>query len=395
MPVRLDRVASRSVLSPRHEPYWQRIRSGCYVGYRRISTSSTGAWLARYRDGATGERKVRSLGSLDERPEYERFDAACGLANDWFVHMACGGSSKISTVNVACAAYVRHLREERREDAASDAEARFRRWIENDPLGPIELQRLGISHVRAWRKRLAATEAIPQDKKSRLPRRPRADATINRDMASLRAALNFAKEERAVLTDQAWSQALKPIRGADRRRDGYLSAEQRRSLLEAASLLSPEISDFLRALSLVPLRPGAMASLVVSNFDEQSRVLSVCVDKAGAHRKIKLPASTSTFFSRLAAGKDRTEPLLSRPDGKAWDSYMWKKPVKAAVLSAGLPSTTTAYTLRHSVITDLIANGIDVVTAARLAGTSVQMVEKHYGHLVDHRSADALERLQL
>ena len=64
-------------------------------------------------------------------------------------------------------------------------------------------------------------------------------------------------------------------------------------------------------------------------------------------------------------------------------------------LAVGLPPTTTAYALRHSVSKDLIGGGLVVVTAARLAGTSVQMVEKHYVHLVDHRSADALERLKI
>jgi hypothetical protein len=39
------------------------------------------------------------------------------------------------------------------------------------------------------------------------------------------------------------------------------------------------------------------------------------------------------------------------------------------------------YTLRHVAISELIMGGMDSFIVARLAGTSVAMIEKHYGHL--------------
>ncbi len=61
-----------------------------------------------------------------------------------------------------------------------------------------------------------------------------------------------------------------------------------------------------------------------------------------------------------------------------------------------MPAATTAYALRHSAITDLIAlHKLDTLTVAQLSGTSLQMIDRHYGHLLREHAAKALERLAL
>jgi hypothetical protein len=102
-------------------------------------------------------------------------------------------------------------------------------------------------------------------------------------------------------------------------------------------------------------------------------------------------------FRDAQAGADRrpNAPLLPRADGQAWTKDLWKNSLKEAARSAGLPVGTTAYTLRHSVITDLVHDGLDLLTVAQLSGTSVAMIEKHYGHLRSDVAAGALARLSL
>jgi integrase len=69
---------------------------------------------------------------------------------------------------------------------------------------------------------------------------------------------------------------------------------------------------------------------------------------------------------------------------------------KEAALAAKLPDETTAYALRHRVITDLISReGLDLLTVAQLSGTCVAMIEKHYGHLQTDRAIAALAGLVL
>jgi site-specific recombinase XerD len=60
-----------------------------------------------------------------------------------------------------------------------------------------------------------------------------------------------------------------------------------------------------------------------------------------------------------------------------------------------LPPATTAYALRHSVISALVHDGLDLLMVAQISGTSVVMIERHIGHLRSEVAATALARLSL
>jgi integrase len=211
-------------------------------------------------------------------------------------------------------------------------------------------------------------------------------------MTVLRAALNLAHDDGSVTSDMAWRVALRRIENADGRREAYLDRNQRSALIEHAAT---DVAVFLRGLSLVPLRPGALASLTAASFHKSLSVLTIGKDKAGGERRIKLPPKTAAFFDQNTKDKLPTAPLLARSGGKPWDKDAWKKPIKDAAKAAGLPDTVTAYSMRHSAITDLITGGLPILTAAQLSGTSVAMIEKHYGHLRADDAATALAALAL
>jgi site-specific recombinase XerD len=73
----------------------------------------------------------------------------------------------------------------------------------------------------------------------------------------------------------------------------------------------------------------------------------------------------------------------------------WKHPIKDAVNAAKLRNALAPYTLRHSAITDLIRGGLPALTVEQLSGTSVAMIERHYGHLVRNDAEEALATLSL
>ena len=87
--------------------------------------------------------------------------------------------------------------------------------------------------------------------------------------------------------------------------------------------------------------------------------------------------------------------MFNRPDGGHWTKTQWLKRVKAAAKAADLPAETCAYDLRHSIITDLAQSGLDLFTIATVSGTSVAMVERHYGHLQHDHARRGLETLAL
>ena len=67
--------------------------------------------------------------------------------------------------------------------------------------------------------------------------------------------------------------------------------------------------------------------------------------------------------------------------------------IKEAAIAADLPTSVCAYTLRHSVTTELIRKGVPALTVAQLSGTSITMIERHYGHLVQGDAEKALAEL--
>jgi integrase len=154
-----------------------------------------------------------------------------------------------------------------------------------------------------------------------------------------------------------------------------------------------EVKPLLRALCLLPLRPGAIASLRARDFDSRTRTLTVGKDKNGRPRQMVVPETIAEFLTAHSTGKLPTAPLFMRADGRPWNKDAWKHPIKDAVHLARLPSAVAAYTLRHSVITDLIREGLPALTVAQLSGTSVAMIERHYGHLVRNDAEQALARL--
>ena len=101
----------------------------------------------------------------------------------------------------------------------------------------------------------------------------------------------------------------------------------------------------------------------------------------------------ATFFAEQAKNRLSAAPLFAQASGKAWDKDAWKRPIKDAAASAELAPRTTAYALRHSVITDPVTGGLDLLTVAQLSETSVVMIDRHYGHLRADHAAAALAAL--
>jgi integrase len=388
MATKIDTVTARDRLKPRREPYWHRIAKGNYLGFRKMTAGSAGTWVARCMDDVAGKQQYHALGDFTALPDHQRFDAASKAASAWFEHLGKGGRNEVLTVAGACAAYVRHLRDTKGETAAHAAEARFNLLVSGSKLARVEMMKLTPAQVDAWRKsvRDLPNQSGPRKGQARSP------STINRDMNTFRAALNLAFKDGLVTSNFAWRAKLSPIPKADRRRDVYLDADQRRALIAAAD---PDMSDFLRALSAVPLRPGALAALTVASYDKRLGVLTVGKDKAGGDRKISLPKATAALFAKHCKDKLPTAPLFVNSAGRAWMKDTWKYQFDHAAKAAGLPDRATLYSIRHSTITDLMHAGVDSLTVAQLAGTSVAMIEKHYGHLTQDHARSALEALAL
>lgn len=384
----LSKVELRERLKPQREPHWHDLATGCDLGYRPSRKGKPGTWICRFYDPDTRKRSFKSLGDFGQLAAKDRFGAAKKEAEEWFRHLWHGGSNEDPTVKDACEKYAGDDRELQR---------RFRQYVYGHRIANVKLQKLREHHVKEWRTHLEnlpalVTRSKPTKKKTpEIVTRQRAASTVNRDMVPFRAALNAALSRGEVQTALAWKNALRPAE-ADGRRELYLDRDQRRALL---ANLPEDAATFCRGLCLLPLRPGAVAAFVAKDFEPRTGSLKIGADKAGAGRYLKLPEGHVTFFKEQAKGKLPLAPLFAQADGTAWNKDDWWEPIHEAAKAAGLPAGTSAYTLRHSTITDLVIDGLDLLTVAKLAGTSVRMIEKHYGHLRADHAAAALAQLAI
>jgi integrase len=384
--VDLSKIGERERLKPKRgdEPHWQRIMIGCYVGFRPSKRGGRGAWLARAYDADIGKYQRAALGDYPSLNGHDVFNQARRDAEHWASKIECGGTGpeNIITVGDACRSY-----------AASKQPSELgilERTVFNDPIASVKLKKLRRHHLQRWRKRLEDTPALISRNKTNIATKQRSKSTVNRDMSPLRAALRMVLSEGAPNTDAAWQEALRPYRNADKRRVLFLDEADRKKLVASAN---QEIEAFLRGLCFLPLRAGALAALTVKDFDPKTRTLTVGRDKSGGARQIVIPPTIAAIVEPHCKDKSPTSPIFARRGGGVWNKDSWKGPIKEAVLAAKLPLGVCAYTLRHSVITELIRKGVPALTVAQLSGTSIAMIERHYGHLVQGDAEKALAGL--
>lgn len=366
----IDKARIRKLLQPRREPYWGApLARGLYLGYRKLEQGGT--WIARQRD-EDGRQKYHSIGYED----FIEYEMGVKEARRWAKQLNAGiDTSKMRTVADACREYVEDRRCEKGDVAADDAENRYRRTVFSHSIGKLKLTKVRAKHIKQWRSDLGM-----------------AVASQNRNLTALKAALNYAVASKYIGTDKTteWK-SVKPHE-VTTSRDLYLDRQQRATLVEA---MPDYAKPFFRALCMLPLRPGALAHALVGDLDLVQGMLTVRIDKAGAGRKVALFPGALDLLRIQASSKLADAPLIAFPDGTRWDKDRWKLPVNSAAEAAKFHAETCAYTLRHSVITDMLVGGIDTLTVARIAGTSILMIERHYGHLLGKHAADAMGRLEL
>ncbi|MCW0126197.1 hypothetical protein [Burkholderia pseudomallei] len=212
---------ARDKLPPRREPYFARVQSGLYVGFRKLAEGD-GTWIARRRNEA-GKQEYKALGTLPS------FDDAVKATLEWSTAADAGVSTKSTTVKDACEHYVKHLGLHKGASSKSDAEGRFKRLVYDNKIGRIDLSKLRTSHMKDWlAEQISEIEESAEDEDDLR----RAKDSANRNLASLKAALNLALHDRLVATDAGWKTVTK-FKDVGRRRQSFLPAEQRSALIEA------------------------------------------------------------------------------------------------------------------------------------------------------------------
>ncbi len=414
--VKIDTRTARSRLAVQHEPYWRLVGLGAHLGYYKGTRGGT--WVARWRpagdlEATKGRGYAKTqLGRADdiEDADGERvlsFEQAQEKALAWFKNGAREQFEDAQRADDRAPRRgpyrVRDAIEDYLEDyerrggkAVGDARTRADALILPE-LGDKPVASLTARRLRDWHAGLAKTPARlrtrpgKQQRYRELGEGPedarRRQATANRVLTTLKAALNHAWKEGLVASDAAWRRVA-PFKGVDAARVRYLSKDDCRRLVNACG---DDLRPLVRAALLTGCRYSELAALRAEDFNPDGGTVHVRRSKAGKARHVYLDDDGKAFFETATAGLVGDAILFPRADGKTWGRTHQQRPLMEACERAKISPTASFHVLRHTYASHLVMNGVPLpVVAQNLGHADTRMTEKHYAHLAPSYVQDAI-----
>jgi integrase len=393
------RISTRSArlddtrIKQRREPYWCNIGKGLAVGYRKGATGGT--WLVRHFTTETG-RRIESIGVADDYADADgirvlTFDQAQAKAREWFTRKVLEDTGEIApgrfTVAQAMDDYLAHLTKAKRKP--QDRTAVIVKAHILPTLGNIELTKLTHGKVKAWRDALAETAPRLRTKPGKeqayrtidpndpLQARKR-QATANRILTVLKAALNYAKSEsRHIATDAAWVD-VKPFAKVDVPKVRFLTNEE---VTAVVGNCEPDFQSLVKGALLTGCRYGELTAMTVADFNSKDGQLYVATSKNGESRYVDLNDAGIELFSELVKGRKPKEKLFLRSNSKAWKTSEQFRPMNAACEAAKVEGVTF-HILRHTYASHALMAGMTIeVLAQQLGHKDTRITMRHYAHL--------------
>lgn len=393
--VDITRGTGRAKLPPRREPYWTR-SGNAYLGFRCTGGNGDGTWVGRIRED--GRQHYQALGRFDDYRDAEKALRA------WLERRLADSAAGVDhravrelTVADACRAYLDNVLKTKGPgrpynlplnilEAKVLGRAVTKRKIAKDTsfIANVKLVDLHQRHIKQWKSSLLPCDEANATRSQR--------ATAARHFKTLIAALNHAHLELLISSDAAWK-TVKNFNDVQARADEshrYLTKTERQSLITACRT---ELKEFVKLLALTGARPIELQRLTAKDYNIATQEISLWSYKGNKReRRIRrIPAlslpGVLPIVQRLVEGKLPSAFLFEQKQ------EFWLSPLKAAVRSAGLPDDVSAYSLRHSFITDAVGAGVPLATLAAVTGTSALQIERTYGKLLSTHVEQAFAKM--
>lgn len=154
-------------------------------------------------------------------------------------------------------------------------------------------------------------------------------------------------------------------------------------------------ADYFRLLYLTGMRIGEARNLHWTDIHRIAgdHVVFDVKGKTGEREALGLKGTIPTL-DRLKAITGNHQLVFCHPDGTPIQSF--KTAFASLLKHANVPvKGRTIYSLRHAFITGRLQAGVSAYHIAKQCGTSVEMIEKTYGHVVHREIAEQLTRQEL
>ncbi len=214
-------------------------------------------------------------------------------------------------------------------------------------------------------------------------------------VSHLSIALNWGVKDGLITNNPLHGRITLP-KEHPRGREARLSSELAELLIANASC---EFTKVLRMLRHTGARPEEIEQMEAFNYVKGRIIYRWNADHGHIHKQAKRGKQTDRVIYLTPELQEIVEQEIARhptgrvfrtprrhdwnqPNrGEAWRCLLKAKPVAAYIKHHGLnPRHIIPYSFRHTFISQWIDDGRSIKIVADLCGTSVAMIEKHYGH---------------
>lgn len=257
-----------------------------------------------------------------------------------------------------------------------------------------------------WRRAHGEGRAIGTAPPKDRPKKPVSDATIRFEMSIFRAIMNYAASRKYIADARIFGGKLEL---AKVRREAFNPKEYRDLHTIARSWVKQAKRDnidwyrnvaylFILIMCNTGMRPPEAKNLrwrdVVVQTRDGRKLLVLQVRGKKKNRSLVAAANVAEYFERLRAIAKATEPddavftTFEGEPSRTLYGNMIGTLLKKANLQIGPEGTLrSVYSFRHTYATFRLSEGVDVYLLAHQMGTSVKMIEDHYGHVSSIKNA--------
>lgn len=242
--------------------------------------------------------------------------------------------------------------------------------------------------------------ALDLEQRSKRNGQPLAVATRRAYLRALRQFLGWLEKRRGI---QGVDHKAVPMPRLRRKEREVLSPRETQDLEDAAPIERDKL--IIRVMADTGAREGEVAGLRVSDLIERDRRFHFLRlrGKTG-ERLAPIGASLYRRLLEYANGKQgrpkSSSPALfmahRRRNGGGYEALTEAGVygiVKGAAERSGLQQRIYPHLLRHSALTNMVAQGMNIVTVSEITGVSVAVIAQHYSHQSDEERHRAMMKV--
>lgn len=265
----------------------------------------------------------------------------------------------------------------------------------NTPLSKIE-----TSDINRYKEQRSKELAVPGGEKNKpldeTKLKPTSNGTINRELAVVSHLFSQAVEWKWIQFKPAKIIRLTEEEG----RKIYLTKEQTARVKRLAALDENKHVFLFMLIGLdTSMRKSAILAIRVEHIDIARQVIYVPkvagVSKTGAREQPITKRLAEYLKEELKTFPPEQEWLFPSSKSATGHAANIDKAFRRVVAAAGLdPAEIVRHTMRHTVVTHLVQDGIDLPTVMRISGHKTLIMVQRYAHQNGEHIQAAMDRLE-